>query len=918
MLEYENQMLLDLLHEDGLLVAAKGLGLERILTSLIITYNDPGNLVLVIGTTSREEEYVLSQLEGQGVTPIPRCVTAECPVNERSQIYANGGVLFVTSRILVMDILMERVPVDLVTGVIVWKAHKILESCQEAFILRLFRMKNKTGFVKGLSSSPLSFTAGFCHVERVMRNLFVKKLYLWPRFHMDVNACLEKCKPEVIELHLKMTTPVQQIQMAVLDLITETVQELRRSNSTIDTEEFTPENAISKSFEKILKVQLEPIWHQLSSRTKMLIADLKVMRTVLMYLTQYDCVTFYNLVNSLGKREAFRARGGIFFGGSRTFFLNSKLGFGSAASPTKKSVREDNAKKLKREYIDQNLEVNPKWLALSEVLAEIREEVQEGKNLEKCLVVTHDDRTSQQLKEYLIDGAQVVLRRIFYRTIGAKMGLQPPPSLFRDKDKNMPKEKGKKGKKTKTTEGAKEEVTLTQITKKYEFVGQDKSEFTNEAETSEEVEEIRRRFLSPLIMVQSVRVRKPLFTVFHLFCYIFSVATISFNLFFSLTQKFNQEVKHSVLSIFFKAFSSFKFFSCVTGCFLIFLQVWQANHTERIRVYFLLYKGTTEEQVYLTNIKREKDAFEYLINEKATMVIPEYNDGKSGDHPDLSRDPRKANEIDTSGNSNSRKGGQTGEEPKVPQRIIVDMREFRSELPALIHKRGIDIDPVTIEVGDYILTPDVCVERKSLSDLIGSLNSGRLYNQAQAMTRYYKKPVLLIEFDQNKSFHLQGRFFLSSDASSSAKDVAAKLQLLTLHFPHLRLLWCPSPYATAEIFQLLKEGKEEPVVAQAQAITAETNPEVDSDKFNPQIKDFISKLPGITTKNIYSVLNKVSDLSELLSLSKEKLKKILGNSRNAQALYSGLHHCMKPPEKEDLKKGSKFTKKGLKRFRTKM
>lgn len=86
-----------------------------------------------------------------------------------------------------------------------------------------------------------------------------------------------------------------------------------------------------------------------------------------------------------------------------------------------------------------------------------------------------------------------------------------------------------------------------------------------------------------------------------------------------------------------------------------------------------------------------------------TMVIPEYNDGKSGDHPDLSRDPRKANEIDISGNSNTRKGGQAGEEAKVPQRIIVDMREFRSELPALIHKRGIDIDPVTIEVCVHFL-----------------------------------------------------------------------------------------------------------------------------------------------------------------------------------------------------------------------
>ena len=60
-----------------------------------------------------------------------------------------------------------------------------------------------------------------------------------------------------------------------------------------------------------------------------------------------------------------------------------------------------------------------------------------------------------------------------------------------------------------------------------------------------------------------------------------------------------------------------------------------------------------------------------------------------------------------------------------------------------------------LQVGDYILSPEICVERKSVSDLIGSLNNGRLYNQAVSMCRYYKKPVLLIEFDANKSFALQ-------------------------------------------------------------------------------------------------------------------------------------------------------------------
>lgn len=30
--------------------------------------------------------------------------------------------------------------------------------------------------------------------------------------------------------------------------------------------------------------------------------------------------------------------------------------------------------------------------------------------------------------------------------------------------------------------------------------------------------------------------------------------------------------------------------------------------------------------------------------------------------------------------------------------VLVDMREFRSTLPSLLHKRGIDINPLTLEV----------------------------------------------------------------------------------------------------------------------------------------------------------------------------------------------------------------------------
>lgn len=75
------------------------------------------------------------------------------------------------------------------------------------------------------------------------------------------------------------------------------------------------------------------------------------------------------------------------------------------------------------------------------------------------------------------------------------------------------------------------------------------------------------------------------------------------------------------------------------------------------------------------------------------MVVPEDQDGKSEQCTTLQRDiasPKK----------NTRQGGKT-EEANSKKLVIVDMREFRSELPALIHKRGMDIEPVTITVNTF-------------------------------------------------------------------------------------------------------------------------------------------------------------------------------------------------------------------------
>ena len=116
----------------------------------------------------------------------------------------------------------------------VYKAHKTVSTCQEAFILRLFREKNKKGFIKAFSGSPIAFTTGFCQINRVMRSLFVRNLNLWPRFHANVVESLKENTPEVIELHVEMTQNMHTTQTAILDLMSFTLQELKRLNPSLN------------------------------------------------------------------------------------------------------------------------------------------------------------------------------------------------------------------------------------------------------------------------------------------------------------------------------------------------------------------------------------------------------------------------------------------------------------------------------------------------------------------------------------------------------------------------------------------------------------------------------------------------------------------------------------------------------------
>ncbi|KAJ1559115.1 hypothetical protein HK405_011956, partial [Cladochytrium tenue] len=329
-----------------------------------------------------------------------------------------------------------------------------------------------------------------------------------------------------------------------------------------------------------------------------------------------------------------------------------------------------------------------------------------------------------------------------------------------------------------------------------------------------------------------------------------------------------------------------------------------------LTVYFMVYDNSVEEQRYLSQLRREKEAFEKLIREKAIMAIPIDQDGRVEADPE----ERFWRTLDT------RISGGRRVAAKDANQVIVDVREFASALPSLLHARGLVLRPVTLEVGDYVLTPAVCVERKSLPDLAQSFRSGRLFAQAEQMTRTYRTPVLLVEFAGSRAFDAglgvgprhgagggggpSGAVTVGTGTNGSstggaasdpavsdmAADLASKLVLLVLTFPRLRIIWSASPSATAEIFEDLKRDQPEPDLETAMAVGVDSDSVADGGGvFAVTPADMVRALPGVTHANRRRVMSRVAtaggggSLRALAGASEDQCRAALGGDESAAA-----------------------------------
>eukprot|EP00887_Chlorella_sp_A99_P005233 scaffold1.g5233.t1 len=1107
LLPWQRAMLDELLEEDGLCVLAAGLGMVAAATVLLrlqqAARQQAGQqgVLLVIGAHPWQRDALQRELTrlnaaiaaDAGAAGLdtaaaagapPAEVTADVPSQERTSLYASHAVLFVTTRILVVDLLSSRVrPAD-IAGLLVLNAHRrgeraalalpVTDTSGEGFAVRLFKAGAPAGCVRAFSDVPAAFCSNFSkasmggggaeqgaatqqwatQVEKAMKALHVRKLYLWPRFHATVRADLEARPPELVELAQPMTSAMCMIYDALTDLLDACVKELRLSNK-LDTSDLTLEQArrafacgcgvdgaghervlnvcpgcaqgLFRSFDDIVRRQLNPIWHMVSPKTRQIVADLRTLRMLSTYLLRFDPVTFLAYLDTLRATEGINSIW-LFQNAAHTIFEAAKsrvyaLAQGGPARGRKRKAGGGGEQGGDGPSAGQGslaleavLETMPKWELLREVMQEIQQERQallagaggpeqqhaqgeqqqhvqqeqreqrpqqqeqgaaavpgaspdqggggaEGRRAAgraPVLVVCADSFTSQQLREVLkAGGPGALLRRLYVGFLQRKLeakgakgrrggdagaegasgsvpagrmmgGYRPgeEQALLREAKVLAPaaaaagvtsgvgrgggRGRGRGGRGSSAGRGAGNGGrgrgrSCSRAAE--DTAAEAAADALHAAESIADVPE------EALVLgggededAGAAGAGAPSSSATAAAAGASGEDEAAAHPLLEGVELLNLESQG--VQRLWEAEPSFVVMYDPDVAFTRALELYRATRPGRpLRVYLLRYEDSVEMDKYQAVLVREREAFEQLIRTKEIMILPISQGPRPAVNPVAGRrlPAPGAGELPALGaaaNALTRRAGGRRGGRHAPTRVVVDVREFMSSLPSVLHQQG-------LEVGDYVLSPEMCVERKSIADLKGSLNSGRLYHQAEAMTKHYRTPLLLIEFDGDKAFALQARRACGdaarrcsrtdrARASSEIGDdislhsLMSRLTLLCLHFPRLRLIWSRSLHATADLFQQLKANQDEPdpVAAATVGVPLEAGAAVGHPPeavVNQAAQDVLRRLPGVTDANWRAIARQTGSLADLARMSPAELEALTEGQAAASKLHAFLH-----------------------------
>lgn len=191
----------------------------------------------------------------------------------------------------------------------------------------------------------------------------------------------------------------------------------------------------------------------------------------------------------------------------------------------------------------------------------------------------------------------------------------------------------------------------------------------------------------------------------------------------------------------------------------------------------------------------------------------------------------------------------------IPARVVADEREKASGVPEELSKLNVRVYFSRLPVADYVLNPEIAVERKSVRDLVSSVYDSRLFYQAARISTSYAKPFLLVEGDSKEVEGL----------AKNLKSFYGAIANVTLAYG-LRVLYTANPKETAfAIAELLSHARAKPLAR----MPSEVPPKA---KSIPQQQLYlVASMPGVGRKLAQRLLSKYGTPRRIMSLTAGEL-----------------------------------------------
>ena len=150
------------------------------------------------------------------------------------------------------------------------------------------------------------------------------------------------------------------------------------------------------------------------------------------------------------------------------------------------------------------------------------------------------------------------------------------------------------------------------------------------------------------------------------------------------------------------------------------------KRTGRVKV--LITNGTRDEAYYWSSVRKE-DKMKYQL------IDPDVLEELNASAIERMEDQKKVKVIDR---------------PKVEKDnpvVFADSREGNSKVIRHLSQMEIDVKVRSMAVGDYQVSDEVVIERKTASDFVESIIDKRLFKQARELSEEFKRPLLILEGD---------------------------------------------------------------------------------------------------------------------------------------------------------------------------